>query len=66
MGDRLLRATRTTPIIAMIHSSEKRVCLHLRRRFARRAILTLLAPVCVSSLVIDEIKQMIKDSEIMK
>jgi hypothetical protein len=66
MDGRLLRDTRITPIIAMILSSEKRVCLHSRWYYARWDILTLIASVCVSSLVVDEIKQMIKDSEIMK
>lgn len=48
----------------MIRSSEKRVCPRIERYPTDYAGLT--AAVCVSTLMVEEIKRIIKDSEITK
>lgn len=61
---RVMRITRTTETIL---SSGKRVCQLLPRPRRKNFRLTLvLFAVCVSSLMVDEIKRIIKTSEIMK
>jgi hypothetical protein len=58
-----LHDMQTTQIIAMIPLSGKRVCKLL---LVANAVLTEAFSVCVSSLLVDEIKRIIKTSEIMK
>jgi len=62
MAALLRRVMPTTLTIAMTPWSEKRVCEETH--FLSRAWLTV--TVCVSSLMIEEIKRIIKDSEILK
>lgn len=61
-----LRDTQTTPTTAMILSSGKRVSYRPDLHIPCVVHVTDSTPVCVSSLMIDEIKRIIKDSEILK
>jgi hypothetical protein len=63
-GARLLDM-RTIPTIEMIPSSEKRVRQLFHAPY-RIGLTWDSLPVCVSSLMVDEIKRIIKTSEIMK
>lgn len=61
-----LRAMRTTPTIATTASSEKRVRFDFSMLPLWLPMANNLATVYVSSVVIEEIKQIVKLSEIMK